>query len=93
MVNKKLFKDTKSCVSFESSGVGNVGSDFNQIVLLKYHSYQKRLGRVGNKLSRTLTMVNAIGDIKSLRGWGNGLAIMGRKTSAAGEKRRSNKGQ
>ena len=64
MVYKELFKGPKLCLPFEMLGMGYAGANLNRIVLLKYHSYQKLLGRGGNKLRRTLTMANAIGDIK-----------------------------
>lgn len=87
MANKKLFKDPKFCMPFELSGVGYVGSYLDQIVLLKYHSYQKRLGRVGNKLSRTLTMVNAIGDIKKSAWLGQWFSYYGEEDFRCGRKK------
>lgn len=60
-VNEELFLDDNICMPYPSRYMQYY---LNQIVLLKCHSYTDLSVRGASKLCRTLTMVNATGDIK-----------------------------
>lgn len=61
MVNANPSPDKRVCMPYHSQYMQNY---LNQIVLLKCHSYGNLSLRGANKLRRTLTMVNATGNLK-----------------------------